>query len=160
MSGVLLFNDYLTFVEGKNINTEAESAVYFDNEERKIHDLINKERKRYKLDLLAWNSDLGNLARDYSKKMAKENFFSHYERNGKMVADRARAMKIVSWRKIGENLFMCQDCENISQISVKEWMKSPSHRSNILERRFNETGIGIAKSRNGTIYITQVFLQK
>lgn len=158
-SGVFTFNNW-SFAKENQPNEQANFFNNYDSDERKIHDLINQERKKYRLDSLDWDSDLADLARSYSKKMAKENFFSHYERDGRMVADRARAMKITGWKRIGENLFMSENYEKIAQLAVKEWMRSPSHRQNILDGRYNETGIGIAKSKNGTIYITQVFLQK
>ncbi len=130
------------------------------NNERYILDLINGQRAKYSLGSLRWNSSLSDLARSYSKKMARERFFSHYDNDGKSLAERASEMKITKWRLIGENLFMCEGYDQFAQLAVKGWMKSPGHRQNILENRFNETGIGIAKSRDGTIYITQVFMAK
>lgn len=160
MIGFFLAGNF-TFTEGKNTQSKPE----FSNneivvEEKKIFELINKERNKYNLNDLNWNSDLADLARAYSKKMARENFFSHYDENGNSVSERAKAMKISKWKKIGENLFMSQGYEKFSQLAVKGWMRSQMHRQNILEANYNETGIGIAKSRNGTIYVTQVFLQK
>ena len=131
----------------------------FDNEERKIFELINKERRKYGLHPLDWSADLADMARSYSKQMARENFFSHYDRRGNSVADRARAMKIKRWRRIGENLFMCDGYEKFTNLAIKGWMNSSSHRENILEIDYNATGIGVARSSNGAIYITQVFLQ-
>lgn len=127
--------------------------------ERKIFDLINKERNRKKIEELIWNPKLAELARSYSEKMARERFFSHFDRNGNDVAERAKNMRITKWKLIGENLFMSDDYEKIEQTAVKGWMKSPTHRDNILEEKFNETGVGLARSRDGMIYITQVFIQ-
>lgn len=126
---------------------------------REILKLINKERRKKGLSELQWSDDLEKLARSYSKKMADGKFFSHYEKNGDSVAQRAAAMKIKGWRKIGENLFMSEFYDKLNSFAVENWMKSPSHRQNILDQAFNTTGIGIAQSRDGTIYITQVFTQ-
>lgn len=128
-------------------------------DEREIHKLINKERRKKGLPDLNWSNDLERLARSYSKKMADGRFFSHYERNGDSVAQRAGAMKIKGWRKIGENLFMCEAYDKINNFAVENWMKSTLHRQNILDGNYNATGIGIAESRDGTIYIAQVFTQ-
>ena len=126
---------------------------------REILKLINKERRKKGLSDLQWSDELEKLARNYSKKMADGKFFSHYERNGDSVSQRALAMKIKGWRKIGENLFMSEPYDKLNSFAVENWMKSPLHRQNILDQSFNTTGIGIAQSRDGTIYITQVFTQ-
>lgn len=141
-----------------NNSSELRNSVSYD-EERKMFEMINRERNKKGLESLIWNSKLADLARTYSEKMARERFFSHFDRNGNDVAERAKNMRITKWKLIGENLFMSEDYEKIEQMAVKGWMKSPTHRDNILEEKFNETGIGLARSRDGLIYITQVFIQ-
>jgi uncharacterized protein YkwD len=131
-----------------------------DSSEREIFDLINEERSKKGLGELAWDANLSRLARAYSEKMARENFFSHYDKNGEAVDDRAKSMRIKDWRKIGENLFYCEGYDNPNLMAVRGWMKSPTHRDNILDRDYNVSGIGIAESQNGRIYITQVFLER
>ncbi|MGI8494448.1 MAG: CAP domain-containing protein [Pyrinomonadaceae bacterium] len=39
-------------------------------------------------------------------------------------------------------------------------MLSPSHKENILDKRWKETGIGIAIASDGTYFFTQVFILK
>lgn len=125
-----------------------------------IHNLINRERSKKGLGELVWDDRLAQMARLYSRKMAKESFFSHFDRNGNSVVERADDSEIKGWTKIGENLFFCEGYDSFTALAVRGWMGSPSHRENILDRRFNTTGIGIAESRDGEIYITQVFLQR
>lgn len=120
---------------------------------------VNNQRRKKGLSDLRWNDDLEKLARNYSRQMADGNFFSHYDRNGNSIVQRAKAMKVIGWRKIGENLFKSEPFKNLDKFAVDRWMESPMHRANILDRRYNTTGIGIAEARNGTIYITQVFTQ-
>jgi uncharacterized protein YkwD len=149
------------FSVGISSSVSANSFGNLFNDERKIFELINKERQKKSLNSLSWDSKLADLARSYSQKMARESFFDHYDRNGNSLADRAKAMRITGWRLLGENLFMCDDVdEEYSNIAVKGWMKSSGHRQNILERKFNQTGIGVARSRDGMIYVTQVFVQR
>ena len=40
---------------------------------------------------------------------------------------------------------------------VRMWLKSPGHKKNI-EGKYNYTGIGIARGRNGQLYYTQLFI--
>lgn len=131
-----------------------------DSDEREIFDLINQERRKKGLSELSWDASLSRLARAYSEKMAREKFFSHYDSNGEAVDDRARAMRIKSWSKIGENLFYCEGYDNPNLMAVRGWMKSPTHRDNILDPAYNISGIGIAASESGRIYITQVFIER
>lgn len=126
---------------------------------REILNLINLQRRKRGLTDLRWDDNLERLARRYSEQMADERFFSHYDQDGYSVVQRAQAMKIKGWRKIGENLFMCSSGSKINSFAVEKWMSSPLHRKNILDQSFNTTGIGFARSRDGMIYITQVFTQ-
>ena len=143
-----------------NSLSEKRTASNFFAEEEKIFELVNNEREKRGLDSLNWNSKLADLARQYSQKMARENFFSHFDRNGDSIAERAKATRITRWKRIGENLFMCEGYQKFTQLALRGWMKSPPHRQNILEKNYSETGIGIARSKNGTIYVTQVFIEK
>jgi uncharacterized protein YkwD len=48
-----------------------------------------------------------------------------------------------------------QDAESV----VKGWIRSKQHRKNMLGN-YNKIGIGVAKSRDGTLYFTQLFLKQ
>lgn len=141
-------------------STTARVSAGVDSDEREIFELINQERSKKGLGDLVWDSNLSRLARDYSAKMARENFFSHQDRSGESVDGRAKNMRIKNWSKIGENLFFCEGYDNPNLMAVRGWMKSPSHRDNILDPDYNVSGIGIAESENGRIYFTQVFIER
>lgn len=127
------------------------------SDEYTIHNLINQERRRKNLEELFWDENLARLARNYSRQMARESFFSHFDRDGNSVVERARKSRINGWTRIGENLFFCEGYDDFDSLAVRGWMKSPEHRRNVLDRQFNTTGIGVAATRDGQIYITQVF---
>jgi len=141
-------------------SSNARVSVNIDSDEREIFELINQERNKKGLGELSWDASLSRLARAYSQKMARENFFSHYDRSGEAVDGRARQMHIKSWSKIGENLFFCQGFGNPNELAVRGWMKSASHRENILDPDYTDSGIGIAESEDGKIYITQIFIER
>ncbi len=144
-------------VEGFSLST---SFAGLAETEFEIFDLVNKERRRQNLDELEWNDDLARLARDYSSKMARGKFFDHHEPNGATVVERAKDARIKKWSKIGENLFYCEGNYDFSYFAVKNWMKSPTHKDNILDADWTNSGIGIAESRGGQIYVTQVFIER
>lgn len=135
------------------------SASIFEDEE-KVFDYVNQERRRRNLPDLQFDRELSNLARKYSQQMANENFFGHFDRQGWSVVERAGASRVKGWKKIGENLFYYEGVDDFTGFAVKKWMKSPTHRDNILDSEFNRAGVGIAESGAGKIYITQVFLRK
>ena len=136
------------------------SIENFSFDEREIFVLINRERRKRRLAELQWNDDLADMARKYSEKMADENFFSHFDVKGANVARRAQKARIKGWSKIGENLFTIENAVEFDAFAVKAWMNSPSHRLNILDKDWTESGIGIAQSENGDIYVTQVFIKR
>jgi uncharacterized protein YkwD len=125
-----------------------------------VFDRINRERAKYRLRELSWDDDAARLARSYSQRMAREGFFDHIDPDGNSVVERAESFRIRSWSMIGENLFMCTAYDEYARLAVSGWMKSPSHRQNILARGWTSTGVGIALGRSGRIYITQVFLER
>ena len=136
------------------------STSNFDSNEQLIFDLINLERSRTGLGELNWDARLSELARAYSEKMARENFFGHHDRSGESVDGRARNMRIKNWSKIGENLFFSEGYDSPNRLAVRGWMKSPTHRDNIFDPSYTDSGIGIAQSADGRIYITQVFIER
>ena len=148
-------------VAAKTLPTaKTEIAGNLDDDEREIFDLINRERQKKNLNNLKWRGDLARMARNYAEKMARERFFSHYDKSGAGVVNRAKDSKIKNWKKIGENLFYIEGMKDFKSFIVKKWMQSSPHRANILDREYNAAGLGIAESRDGTIYITQVFVEE
>jgi len=141
------------------VSSNRESRGNLANDEFQIHYLINNERRRKGLGDLYWDDDLAQLARAYSRQMARESFFSHFDRSGNSVVERAQNSDIRGWSKIGENLFFCEGYDDFDALAVRGWMNSSEHRRNVLDRQYTTTGIGIAQTRGGEIYITQVFVR-
>lgn len=128
-------------------------------DEQSIYELINAERRRRGAGPLVWDEKVAQMARNYSRQMARESFFDHFDPDGLSVVDRARRAGLKGWSMIGENLFFAEGYGRIDRLAVRGWMESPSHRRNLLERQYTTTGIGLAQTRDGRIYITQVFLR-
>ncbi len=74
---------------------------------------------------------------------------------GKNPLDRVRDAGY-DYLRVGENIGVGEDGAPLED-SVKGWMGSPPHRENILNRRFQETGIGISRNDKGETYYTQIF---
>ena len=137
-----------------NVASQSQSIAQMEEAVRKG---INAERQKRGLKPLSSNEKLRLVARDYSRRMNREGFFSHYDKAGRSVADRVRGAG-QSYRLVGENLFTSTNAPDPAAASIKGWMDSPGHRANILRPEFTQTGLGIWK--NGTTYhFTQVFLR-
>ena len=118
---------------------------------------VNRVRVGHGLTPLAFNESLLRVARDYSRRMAEENFFSHNDPEGRTVRERVSEANI-RWRMLGENLSYSNGYINPVAVSMTGWMDSPTHRRNLLDRAWRQTAIGAWISPNGTVYFTEIFL--
>ncbi|MBE9019831.1 CAP domain-containing protein [Chroococcidiopsidales cyanobacterium LEGE 13417] len=137
-------------------NTPAKSPAAAKME-AEIRQRINDIRQQNNLNPLEHNESLAQVARDYSRQMAREDFFSHTSPSGSTPAQRVSAAGI-TYLMVGENLFRSTNVPNPISSSVKGWMDSPGHRENILRSAFNQTGIGIWQDGN-RFYATQLFMR-
>jgi uncharacterized protein YkwD len=150
--------------------------------EKNIHDLINRERQKHGLALLAWNDTLSSIARKHSKDMADRNYFSHdtpeghdfsyrYSQDGYSCAIHGQGNIYYTG---AENIFQnnlydqvvftdgvshydWNTAGKIAESTVHGWMNSPGHRKNILTPYWKSEGIGVAISPDDKVYITQNF---
>ena len=149
--------------------------------EKKIHNLINAERKKKGLAALGWQESLNRIARRYSQDMSKRNFFAHNDPEGNSFLDRYKEEGFACRLRIGNTTYL--GGENIAQDNlyhsvlyrngvpyydwntedeiaasiVKGWMNSKGHRENILTPYFKHHGIGLSISDDGKVYVTQNF---
>lgn len=127
----------------RNIHSAEAKAVQMINDER--------AKKGYR-PLRIWKA-LTLSARKHSQNMAhKRVAFGHngFEERGNEIK------KIAPWKAFGENVAYSYNVKDHLQTAVTGWMNSPGHRENILGN-FEETGMGIAFSKDGSFYITQLF---
>jgi uncharacterized YkwD family protein/spore coat assembly protein SafA len=124
--------------------------------ENEVIRLVNVERSKRGLSQLTADWQLSRVARYKSTDMRDKNYFSHYSPTYgdpfKMMHDFG-----ITFYAAGENIAMGQPTP---QAVMQAWMNSTGHRANILNPQFNEIGVGIAKTSNGTIYWTQEFIRR
>jgi uncharacterized protein YkwD len=128
--------------------------------ERKAFEILNEQRIAKGLEPLRWNEEMAQVARLHSENMAQYKFFSHTGLDGSLVNDRADALGISDWSSIGENIAFNKGFKKPVESACQQWMNSPSHRENILNKRWKESAIGAAIAPDGTYYFTQVFVLK
>jgi uncharacterized protein YkwD len=103
---------------------------------------------------LMLNQELSTAALAHSRNMATLKYFSHQEKDGSMVGERALRAGY-AWQLIGENIASGQ---HTAQEAVAGWLESPGHCANIMNAGFGEMGAAYAiNQERGTLYWTQVF---
>ena len=127
--------------------------------EQQCLDEVNRVRRRNGLQRLVLYEELLPVAREYSRRMAEQNFFSHNDPEGRSVRERVDEADI-KWRMVGENLAYSNGYVNPVAASIHGWMGSPGHRANILEPDFRLTAIGVWIRQDGTVYFTEIFLKQ
>ena len=128
--------------------------------------LVNDEREQYDLTALSEDAQLTSLAREHSISMVENNFFGHERYPG----ERALDYNMSPGTMRGENLAKIPtqqyipgpylSLQEVCEWAVSGWMDSPGHRANILESRYDKTGVGVSFSDEGDftyLYITQIF---
>lgn len=122
------------------------------SEEKAIFDLINSERQRAGIDLLAYDKNISNVAADHSFDMFKRNYFNHTSPDNVDVGDRLSSNGI-NFVYAGENIAIAGSIE----VAHQGLMKSAGHRMNILDPNFKKVGIGIIDGGPYQQIITQNF---
>ena len=129
---------------------------------------IDAERARYAPDAppLRSDPDLVRIARSRSCDMGHGAEFSHDDAQGHFIAGDMVRAQFGPYGIIGENIMEMGGTvqlgrlpfgpEQFAREAVEGWMESPGHRKNILNPRYNSSGIGVAMV-GGQAFATQVF---
>jgi serine/threonine protein kinase/uncharacterized protein YkwD/Leucine-rich repeat (LRR) protein len=128
------------------------AAVSLADQVAQFLELVNKERQKAGVPPLARNENLLRAARRHSNFMAGKKVLTHGP-DEKTLAERLKDVNY-DFALCAENLALI---EGTSSDAVAAWLKSAGHRSNLLDARYTETGIGLAYDEDGKLYFTQVF---
>lgn len=123
--------------------------------ENEVIRLVNVERAKNGLPALKANWELSRVARMKSQDMINKNYFAHQSPTYGSPFDMMENFGI-RFSSAGENIAKGQ--QTPAQV-MNAWMNSPGHRSNILGTSYTQIGVGLATSKNGTKYWTQMFIR-
>lgn len=138
-----------------NSGTSGTQTSSMNSDEKEVFDLINKQRTNNGLPALKNDSEVQRIARIKAQDMVDNNYFSHNSPTYGSPFDMLKSFK-VSYKTAGENI--AANSSNSSAVTA--WMNSSGHKANILNSRFNYTGIGVVSSpRYGKMYV-QMFIGK
>lgn len=133
-----------------NIPTDDSKAVSFEQE---VIRLVNEIRVQNGLKELAFDWELGRVARYKSQDMKDNAYFSHtspvYGSPFQMIKSFG-----ISYKSAGENIAKGYATP---QAVVNGWMNSSGHRANILNASYTHIGVGYVAGGN---YWTQMFISK
>lgn len=138
--------------KGYYVQSSAELRTSYEYE---VFDLTNVERVNKGLEPYKWRDDLAKVARDHSKDMIANNYFSHTNKQGQAPWDRAKQAGI-SYSYFSENIAYGQkDAMHV----VNGWMNSSGHRRSILSTDCTGLGVGVWFKSDNTPYYTQNFIK-
>lgn len=120
--------------------------------------LTNNERVLLGGTELRANTRLTSAAQAKADDMVKQRFFAHQSPDGTMAWDYIKNVGY-TYDVAGENLAITNES---AETVVESWMKSPSHRENIMNKDYQDIGIGIAKygqyqGHDGTTVIVAIY---
>jgi uncharacterized protein YkwD len=128
--------------------------------ERRAFEQTNQLRVQNGLAALEWDADVCRMARTHSESMSRLNYFSHVTPDGLRLRDRARAVGILTFTVLGENIAYNQGYEDPGAFAVERWMASAKHRANILSNEFRAMAIGVYIAPDGSVFLTQTFITR
>ena len=154
--------------ESKATLTDDSSVDKVSDLEKKVHAGINLARSTHgRSPQLRWEDRLGAVARAHSEDMTRRNYFSHDTPEGLGPSDRIDKAGYSCWKGshygVAENIAIelaDVDLDQIARKAVRSWINSPGHRTNLLGRQYDRTGIGASFGRwrgYSAVYLTQVF---
>jgi uncharacterized protein YkwD len=128
-----------------------------------IHHASNKARASQSLPPLDFSPEAHACALGHSRAMGQQNFYSHKNPHNAAMATAAQRLaahgiKGGAW---AENIAYVHDQKytylSLADAVVTMWMKSPSHRKNLLSRKLTRLGCGAWPGTNNRWMLTQNF---
>jgi uncharacterized protein YkwD len=124
--------------------------------ERQLVQLVNQHRTARGLPVLTLDSHVTREARRHSTEMARgATPFGHAG-----FADRIAALRrVMSCGSAAENVASSLGYQSPAPDIMRGWLASSGHRKNI-EGAYDTTGVGVARSRTGKLFVTQIFIDR
>jgi uncharacterized protein YkwD len=110
-----------------------------------VLDALNADRKTHGRRALPVQIDAQNKAQAWAERLARENRLYHSKLSDGIST---------KWCSLGENVGYGPSVAAIQD----GYMKSPGHRANVLDTKWNGVGVGYATNGN-RIYTVQVFIK-
>lgn len=168
-------------IDHRTVAKRAQPKIHPVRLEKRIHVLINNERRKQGLPITEWDDALAGIARKHSRDMAQRAYFAHSSpeghdfsyryrqegyscaiRSGNTIYQGAENIALMNlYNSVttinGEAFYDWNSEEQLAARTVEGWMNSSGHRKNILDQHWGHEGIGIHIAPGNKVYITQNF---
>jgi len=114
---------------------------------------INQLRSQHGLSSLTLDARLSQAAKQHAEDMAQYNYFSHRGRRRFLFASSPGSRATASgyqWKAIAEN--MCAGYRDVSA-AFQSWVVSAEHYRNLMNPRYVDAGIGVARTSAKTYWV-------
>lgn len=108
---------------------------------------VNRVRARHGLRALRLSSCVDWFAETRARRMAADDVLRH-------LSGLSRVFASCGGSRVGENI--ARGDRMMPSRAVAGWLRSASHRSLMLDRRFAYAGVGAFRDRDGTVYLSLV----
>jgi len=122
---------------------EAQEITSTTEMERQIFEWTNQERAKVNAPPLTWDNRLAIAARLHSDEMAKQKNLTH-QLPGEAKFTERLSLQGARFSAAAENVGFGDEAETLQS----GWMHSPGHRTNLLNPRYTQMGVGIVRSGN------------
>lgn len=145
----------LPILMGHGALRAAQSDARIDPEaERELIRLANEERAQAGIAKLEADERITQAAREHARRMAERGELSHQFPNELPLMQRL-AQSDLRFNAAAENVSSSESAAD-SHAGI---MRSPPHRANLMNPRYNAVGVGVVR-RGGLIYVTQDFVHQ
>ena len=127
----------------------------FDFETEVIR-LINEHRHSIGMKPLCQSDLITHQAREHSANMASMKVAYGHDGFKQRTGNVRRVLRCGA---MGENVTQIFS-HNIAESAVRSWLASKGHRENLEKPGYTMTGVGVACSKSGIYYVTQIFAVK
>lgn len=151
-------SEYITFKDGNEPSpgpTDTETNIEPDDEITTLLELENALRRSKGVAELKYNEELARVAYDKAKDMVEKNYFSHQAVSYGSPFEMMKCYGI-AFTKAAENIAGNQTVEG----AFYAWTGSDSHKANIVNGDYTDTGIGIYQSPVYGKIIVQMFIKQ
>ena len=120
----------------------ADKDTSYDSAERRIGVLTNAFREKHSLPTLEWDEWLRTIAREHSRDMAENDFFSHVNMAGDGPTECGlKAEYYCLGGGLGKNIGFTGT--GTPERHMEGWISSPGHRENMLDSKYRRIGVGV-----------------
>jgi uncharacterized protein YkwD len=125
--------------------------------EAALQQRVAEVRAEHRLIPLERVPELDRVARAHAQDMARRGYLSHETPEGANPVDRLGLAGVSGFSLAAENIGLTSRGRPAQEV-VAHWLTSVEHRRALLTPAFNHTGIGAARSADGSLIFTQLYV--